>query len=514
MGDRNKTRSMSTRSSNGPQSVIASGNASGGSNGLERVYESGQMMRLQKMQKDLDETLARVNRLKLDTQSPAPQAPKMDTGSSLIAPAAVIDTGPKVPGKKAYRKKPKPYDTTPRKLPYTYNDADDIIKHELVSKLRDRILITKNDKLLETLRAFVDAPYDLREYELDQMLEYAKKELAKATDSIERVMKERPVKVAPSKVVSMFKDANSKDILVSDILPDNIFQMVQNGEWDGGYAFYQNEDGQEGEHNEESRSEIYNFVMSTIQITELEKEMADVQEDKKLNRLAYNLNWTFNLWEQDEHEVPLELLGLGKQVLDYIDQEVPEAFSWQQLDMLFEAAGGEDFLYEMCLVLENENEEDYVSGVDGANQLYMDHTAIEAQRVNYIDTKAKESRGETIDSEAALADLQRIRDTTAALTTKKDAIVQRLKGRNNRIHFYIRSFAMVMEWPQTYMENRYKVYMTTHKRRTTLQHSQHMLPREYMDYIKSVTVAREYRKRYVDPWLGVVIPSGFTTRLS
>jgi hypothetical protein len=86
---------MSTRSSNGPRSEIASDNASGKSNGLERVHESGNMMRLQIMQKDLNETLARVNRLKLDTQSPAPQAPKMDTGSSLIAPAAVIDTGPR-----------------------------------------------------------------------------------------------------------------------------------------------------------------------------------------------------------------------------------------------------------------------------------------------------------------------------------------------------------------------------------------------------------------------------------
>ena len=106
--------------------------------------------------------------------------------------------------------------------------------------------------------------------------------------------------------------------------------------------------------------------------------MADVQVNKSLARLDYNLNWTYDLWGKNENEVPLELLGSGDQVLAYIDQEAPEAFSWQQLDMLFEAAGGEDFLYEMCLELEQENEDDYVSGVDGANQLYMEHTSMDA----------------------------------------------------------------------------------------------------------------------------------------
>jgi hypothetical protein len=145
MGDRNKTRSMSTRSSNGPQSVIASGNASGGSNGLERVYESGQMMRLQKMQKDLDETLARVNRLKLDTQSPAPQAPKMDTGSSLIAPAAVIDTGmpSRRPSERPSQEEEEEEGTrktarTARKV--TFDFDVDTVKDYLYIKLREYIL--------------------------------------------------------------------------------------------------------------------------------------------------------------------------------------------------------------------------------------------------------------------------------------------------------------------------------------------------------------------------------------
>jgi hypothetical protein len=498
MGDSNKTRSMSIRSSNVPRSVIASGNAPGGSNGMERVHESGQMIRLQKMQKDLDETLARVNRLKLETQSPAPQAPKMDTGSSLIAPAAVIDTGPRSGGvtKGERKSKPRARKTPTKKEPkgkYSYDDKDGTIMRELVLNLEQIIRDAPTKDLIEALRSFVDAPFDEIEFELHDELEDAENKLAEATGHIQQAM-------AALKMGSK---------TVSELITDDIFKQVANGTWDGGDAFVQ---------GGKDYSEINDYVYYTREIERIRIRAEENQVEKINARLEYNSNWEENVWDQTgDPVIPYGSMRLPDQVMNYIMHVAPEENSYTRFEMLFEAAGGEEALYKMCLDLENENENDYTRH-GGANQLYTEHLMIEeGSRALMVQQQSlltsADPNVEPEDMERAVREYAKeatdINHASAKLDKKKTEIVELLKARNNKIHFYKDKFAMVMSWELKDVEKKYRAAMTTRKRAKTRSLSTELSQAEYKKELEALNKARELRRLGVDPWLGSIYPSFF-----